>query len=38
MSAQEITFWFMIGITIAVEILGGVICWLYLREVDQCHK
>lgn len=38
MIAAETLFWIIVGGAIAVEILGGVICWLCLREVDQCHK
>ena len=38
MSEGEIIFWTIIAATIAAEVLGGIICWVSCREVDQCHK
>jgi len=38
MSPAEITFWAIIGVTVAIEIFGGVICWISAKEVDQCRK
>jgi hypothetical protein len=38
MIVNEIMFWVIIGGLVAAEVLGGLICWLSLKEVDQCHK
>ena len=38
MSPNEITFWAIITVTIAIEIFGGIVCWLCAKEVDQCRK
>ena len=38
MSPNEITFWAIIAVTVAIEIFGGLVCWVLCKEVDQCHK
>lgn len=38
MSADELIFLVIVASVIAIEVFGGVICWLCAREVDQCHR
>lgn len=38
MSPNEITFWAIIAVTVAIEVFGGIVCWLSVKEVDGCRK
>lgn len=38
MSPNEITFWAIIAVTVAIEVFGGLVCWICAKEVNECHK
>ena len=38
MTPNEITFWAIIAVTVAIEVFGGLVCWMYAKEVNECHK
>ena len=38
MTPQEFVFWVIIGAAVAAEVLGGIVCWMCIREVDDCRR